>query len=261
MARQRRRAHHRRQGHGPGVQRLRRPHAGPAHRPPRHRPHPLLDHRLEHLAQRPAGVPQRRRPPVRPRPQRQPRQHRAAGRRARRCCPGTVTSDSDLVAELLGGRAARRARRGRATADAPRAGARPRCCPGSRAPSRSCSWTPTASSACATPTASGRSASAGSTTAGCSPRRRPALDIVGAHFVREVEPGEMVVIDARRRPLAAAVPRRAASTRRCACSSSSTSPGPTARLYGQSVHHARVRLGELLAEQARCPGRRPRPTW
>ncbi len=33
-------------------------------RPPGHRPHPLLDHRLEHLAQRPAGLP-RRRPPTR----------------------------------------------------------------------------------------------------------------------------------------------------------------------------------------------------
>ena len=46
--------HHRRQGHGPRVQRVRRPHAGRPHRPPRHRPHPLLDHRLEQLAQRPA---------------------------------------------------------------------------------------------------------------------------------------------------------------------------------------------------------------
>ena len=33
-------------------------------------------------------------------------------------------------------------------------------------------------------------------TAGCWRRRAPALDIVGAHFVRELEPGEMVVIDA-----------------------------------------------------------------
>ena len=31
-----------------------------AHRPPRHRPHPLLDDRFEHLAQRPAGLPRRR---------------------------------------------------------------------------------------------------------------------------------------------------------------------------------------------------------
>ena len=36
----------------------------------------------------------------------------------------------------------------------------------------------------------------------------------------------------------------------CACSSSCTSPGPTAVLYGHSVHQARVRMGEQLAEQA-----------
>ena len=28
-----------------------------AHRPPGHRPHPLLHHRLQHVAQRPAGLP------------------------------------------------------------------------------------------------------------------------------------------------------------------------------------------------------------
>ena len=58
--------HHRGQGHGPGVQRLRRAHARRPRRPPGHRPHPLLDHRVEHLAQRPAGVPRRRRPPASP---------------------------------------------------------------------------------------------------------------------------------------------------------------------------------------------------
>ena len=58
-------------------------------------------------------------------------------------------------------------------------------------------------------TGSARSASASSTAAGCWRRRRPALDIVGAHFVRELEPGEMVVIDADGVRSVAAVRRRA----------------------------------------------------
>ena len=80
------------------------------------------------------------------------------------------------------------------------------------------------------PTASGPSASAG--WSGGEPAgwvlasETPALDVIGAHFVRELEPGEMVVIDAdgcarrgRSRPNG--------SSRACASSSSSTSPGPT----------------------------------
>ena len=76
-------AAHRRQGPGPGLQRLRRPHAAHAPRPPGDRPHPLLDDRLVDVAQRPAGLAGGRRPAVRPRPQRQPHQHRAAGGRRR----------------------------------------------------------------------------------------------------------------------------------------------------------------------------------
>ena len=77
----------------------------------------------------------------------------------------------------------------------------------------------------------------------------PALDIVGAHFVREVEPGEMVVINAT----------GARSVR--PFDGDRVDPHhsifeyvyfarPDAQLYGQSVHHAPVRMGELLAEQA-----------
>jgi len=77
----------------------------------------------------------------------------------------------------------------------------------------------------------------------------PALDVVGAHFVRELDPGEMVIIngDGVRsiRPFDDAV----------------TDPHlclfefvyfarPDSRLYGQNVHGARVRMGGLLAEQA-----------
>ncbi len=98
---ERRRRHHRDEGHGPGHHRLRRAQAVRPAGPPGHRPHPLLDGRFQRLAQRPAGVPRRRAGRVRARPQRQPDQHRGVGRRRRACCPGLVSSDSDLVAELL----------------------------------------------------------------------------------------------------------------------------------------------------------------
>lgn len=77
----------------------------------------------------------------------------------------------------------------------------------------------------------------------------PALDVIGAHFVRELDPGEMVIIDGNGvrsiRPFDDAV----------------TDPHlclfefvyfarPDSRLYGQNVHGARVRMGGLLAEQA-----------
>jgi amidophosphoribosyltransferase len=79
----------------------------------------------------------------------------------------------------------------------------------------------------------------------------PALDILGAHFVRELEPGEVVVIDVDE-----AAPR---SLRPWA--EDAVDPHlclfeffyfarPDSRLYGRSVHAARVRMGELLAEQA-----------
>ena len=78
----------------------------------------------------------------------------------------------------------------------------------------------------------------------------PALDIVGAHFVREIDPGEMVVIDATASAVGASVPRRARRPASCACSSSCTSPGPTPSSTGATCTQARVRMGELLAEQA-----------
>ena len=93
--RQRRRAAHRGQGPGPRGQRVRRPHARRPPRPPGHRPLPLLDHRLVDVAQRPAGLPVGGRAPVRPRPQRQPGQHRGARQGGRACSrarsPATAT--------------------------------------------------------------------------------------------------------------------------------------------------------------------------
>lgn len=77
----------------------------------------------------------------------------------------------------------------------------------------------------------------------------PALDVVGAHFVREVEPGEMVIIDesgvTSHRPFA----EERLNPSLCVFEFVYFAR-PDTRLYGKSVHHARVRQGELLAEQA-----------
>ncbi len=73
-----------------------------------------------------------------------------------------------------------------------------------------------------------------------------ALDIVGAHFVRDVEPGEMIVIDAlgkRERRYAEADPKL------CVFEFVYFAR-PDTTLYGQSVHAARQRMGEELARQA-----------
>jgi amidophosphoribosyltransferase len=77
----------------------------------------------------------------------------------------------------------------------------------------------------------------------------PALDVVGAHFVRELDPGEMVVVDATgvrsTKPFAA--PR--IDPKLCLFEFVYFAR-PDTRLYGQSVHAARVTMGEQLAEQA-----------
>jgi len=77
----------------------------------------------------------------------------------------------------------------------------------------------------------------------------PALDIVGAHFVRELEPGELVVIDGdgvhSRHPFGPG----AVDPHLCLFEFVYFAR-PDSRLYGQSVHQARVRMGEQLAAQA-----------
>jgi amidophosphoribosyltransferase len=77
----------------------------------------------------------------------------------------------------------------------------------------------------------------------------PALDIVGAHFVREIEPGEMVVIDRdgvrSERPFD---PDRV-DPKLCLFEFVYFAR-PDSTLYGRNVHQARVRMGEQLAEQA-----------
>jgi amidophosphoribosyltransferase len=77
----------------------------------------------------------------------------------------------------------------------------------------------------------------------------PALDIVGAHFVRELEPGEMVVIDDAGVRSSQPFGAEAADPHLCLFEFVYFAR-PDSRLYGQSVHQARIRMGEQLAEQA-----------
>jgi amidophosphoribosyltransferase len=77
----------------------------------------------------------------------------------------------------------------------------------------------------------------------------PALDVIGAHVVRELEPGEMVVIDADGCRSYYPFPAERVDPRLCVFEFVYFAR-PDSRLYGQSVHLARQRMGEQLAEQA-----------
>jgi amidophosphoribosyltransferase len=77
----------------------------------------------------------------------------------------------------------------------------------------------------------------------------PAFDIVGATLVRELDPGEMVVIDEDGVRSVQAFPPERLDPTLCLFEFVYFAR-PDSRLYGRSVHHARVRMGELLAEQS-----------
>ena len=77
----------------------------------------------------------------------------------------------------------------------------------------------------------------------------PALDVVGAHFVREVEPGEMVIIDDEGAHSLRPFAPDAIDPKLCIFEFVYFAR-PDSQLYGQLVHEARVHMGELLAEQA-----------
>jgi amidophosphoribosyltransferase len=79
-----------------------------------------------------------------------------------------------------------------------------------------------------------------------------ALDAVGAHFVREIDPGEMVIIDAT--GTRSLHPFSAERIQPTLCLFEFVYfARPDSRLYGQTVHSARQRMGELLADQAPLP--------
>jgi amidophosphoribosyltransferase len=73
-----------------------------------------------------------------------------------------------------------------------------------------------------------------------------ALDIVGAHFVREVEPGEMIVIDS----MGKREHRYAVADPKLCLFEFVYFARPDTNLYNQSVHAARQRMGEELARQS-----------
>jgi amidophosphoribosyltransferase len=77
----------------------------------------------------------------------------------------------------------------------------------------------------------------------------PALDVVGAPLVRELEPGEMVIIDENGPRSLRPFEPESIEPRLCIFEFVYFAR-PDSTLYGQSVHRARVRMGELLAEQA-----------
>lgn len=75
-----------------------------------------------------------------------------------------------------------------------------------------------------------------------------ALDLVGATYLRDVEPGEMVVIDAV--GLRSVRPLDTQPESRLCVFEFVYFARPDSRLYGQSVHAARVRMGTTLAGEA-----------
>ena len=77
----------------------------------------------------------------------------------------------------------------------------------------------------------------------------PALSVIGATFVREIAPGELIVIDAAG-PTSIEVPwLREVEPRLCIFEFAYITR-PDSRLYGREVHETRCRMGELLAAQA-----------
>ncbi len=77
----------------------------------------------------------------------------------------------------------------------------------------------------------------------------PALDIVGAHFVRELDPGELLVVEADSHDSFRPWPASAVNPKLCLFEFVYLAR-PDSRLYGQELHGARLRMGELLAAQA-----------
>ncbi|MGH9057501.1 MAG: amidophosphoribosyltransferase [Acidimicrobiales bacterium] len=77
----------------------------------------------------------------------------------------------------------------------------------------------------------------------------PALDVTGAAFVRELDPGEMVVVDADGTCSLSPWPASRIDPKLCLFEFVYLAR-PDSRLYGQELHSARIRMGELLADQA-----------
>jgi amidophosphoribosyltransferase len=79
-----------------------------------------------------------------------------------------------------------------------------------------------------------------------------ALDIVGAKLIRDVEPGEIVVID-EKGVRSLKIQHESCRGMRCSFEYVYTAR-PDSIIDGRSVYEARKEMGRLLAEQAPCPG-------
>ncbi len=77
----------------------------------------------------------------------------------------------------------------------------------------------------------------------------PALDITGAHFLRELDPGELLIVDEDGPRTERPWPAELIDPKLCLFEFVYLAR-PDSRLYGQELHSARIRMGELLAEQA-----------
>lgn len=77
----------------------------------------------------------------------------------------------------------------------------------------------------------------------------PALDIAGASFIREIEPGELIVIDAEGCHSLHPFEEARVDPRLCVFEFVYFSR-PDTKLYGSNVHESRQRMGESLADQA-----------
>jgi amidophosphoribosyltransferase len=77
----------------------------------------------------------------------------------------------------------------------------------------------------------------------------PALDITGAPFVRELDPGELLVIDGEGPRSLRPWPPERVDPKLCLFEFVYLAR-PDSRLYNQELHGARLRMGEMLAEQA-----------
>ena len=85
----------------------------------------------------------------------------------------------------------------------------------------------------------------------------PALDIVGAQFVRELDPGEMVVIDATGMRSLSPFDAERIDPKLCLFEFVYFAR-PDSRLYGQTVHTARQRMGEHAGRPGPAAARHPR---
>jgi amidophosphoribosyltransferase len=77
----------------------------------------------------------------------------------------------------------------------------------------------------------------------------PALDIVSAHFVRELDPGEVLIIDANGQQSMRPFPAERINPSLCIFEFVYLAR-PDSRLYGKELHGVRQRMGELLADQS-----------